>query len=393
MKHIKAGEPIRASLLNSLIDETTKQPPTFSGNKTGLGTVKGFHHSNVLVRILNETGENLNRFAVVALSEPIFEPDNDVFFQEPAFRGLKPNNETKNFAILQTPALQGEIVLGCVAGISIVKIDVQNESDELVTPKDETLMQSSSEGVARIIWKESGTGEKWGLILYPVGGGGETKIYAVVMSAIKCPPDPTLDPDDEDFRNSMGEIKIEGKTYEPEKNENGEPITDENGDKIYHYDKCACRELAGKEDEFPEQLVKGRQIEVIYAGQYDNPDYEPPDDDDDDEPDDDVPEKLDWYLAINTAKIYNAKLNSDVDAGESTTFNVADSDGEIIETTVWASMADEDTYWKSEAESFDIERRETDEGRRLVIVDGRCPIPKEDPEESENPPEPPEPPA
>jgi hypothetical protein len=26
------------------------------------------------------------------------------------------------------------------------------------------------------------------------GGGGETKIYAVVMSAIQCPADPTLDP-------------------------------------------------------------------------------------------------------------------------------------------------------------------------------------------------------
>jgi hypothetical protein len=97
------GDPIRATMLNAVIDGA-KIAKNLS--KTGAATGAAAGRSNVLVRILNATGEDLERFAVAALSEPIFEPENDVFFQEPTFRGTKPESETKNFAILQTPALR-----------------------------------------------------------------------------------------------------------------------------------------------------------------------------------------------------------------------------------------------------------------------------------------------
>jgi hypothetical protein len=366
LAHIKAGDPIRAPMLNAVIDGAK-----ITRNLSKSGAVKGTaaKHTNVLVRILNNTGEDLNRFSVVALSEPLFEPDNDVFFQEPAFRGTKPNSETKSFAILQTRALQEEIVYGCVAGVSVVKIDVQNESDEFVTPKDETTMSSSAEGVARIIWKESGSGEKWGLVLYPVGGsgGGESKIYAVVMSAIHCPSDPTLDPDDSDFREAMGEIKIEGKSYPPLTDENGDPILDENEEYTYQYDKCACRELAGKDDEYPEQIVKGTQIEVIKAGSYDNPDYEPPDENG--EGGNNEPEKLDWYLAVGTEGIYEGKIADEITgAAPDTTIDIKDSDNTDVTLSVHATALG--STQKIEADSGVIVTRL---GNKLVIIKSRCP--------------------
>jgi hypothetical protein len=203
------------------------------------------------------------------------------------------------------------------------------------------------------------------------------KVYAVVMSAIQCPDDPTASPDaseeageaDSGFYGKMGEIKIEGKTYEK----------DEDGNYI-RLDKCACRELAGKNDEHPEQLVKCGQIEVIKAGQYDilktleiyyrnkqfcfaprrrgakktnlcgfaplratihfcrilmylwsNPAYDP-----DGESENAEPKKLDWYLAVNRMDtIYTGTLDADV-VGVNGTANitVTDSDGEEFLFTV-----------------------------------------------------------
>jgi hypothetical protein len=200
-------------------------------------------------------------------------------------------------------------------------------------------------------------------------GGGESKIYAVVMSAIRCPSDPTLDPDDSDFRDKMGEIKIEGKTYEKDENNN-----------YIGLDQCACRELAGKDDEYPEQIVKGTQIEVIKAGSYDNPDYDQEAADEAAENGEsyDVPKKLDWYLAIETKGEYVTKLDADVNAGETTTITVKDSDGVESQFTVYAGMADEDTYWQGELSSFTVKRYAGNEGTVLQIVNGTCPIPIEE---------------
>jgi hypothetical protein len=218
-------------------------------------------------------------------------------------------------------------------------------------------MESNSEGVARIIWKESGTGEVWGLILYPVGGGGggggEAKIYAVVMSAIQCPDDPTLDPDDENFRDKMGNIKIEGKSYDTDNP---------------RYDRCTCRELAGKDDEYPEQIVKGTQIEVIKAGSYDNPDYDPDDEDSDE------PEKLDWYVAINTEGVYTGIISNQLNGVDSSSIiQIADSDGNLTSLTVYSYYLGQNQIIQS-GTGVMVARQQTEGGLRLVVVKSRSVI-------------------
>jgi hypothetical protein len=165
----------------------------------------------------------------------------------------------------------------------------------------------------------------------------------------------------------MGEIKIEGKTYSPLTNQNGEPILDENNEKTYRYDKCACRELAGKDDEYPEQIVKGRQIEVIKAGSYDNPDYEPPDENG--EGGNDEPEKLDWYLAIETEGIYYGKITSQVTGNEpDTTIKIKDSEDTEVTLSVHAIALG--ATQKIETDTGVIVTRIHD---KLVITKARCP--------------------
>lgn len=239
---------------------------------------------------------------------------------------------------------------------------------ELYSPADENSVPSYAIGdKVRAIYNGN-----WEIVT--AEESSKPKTYAVVMSAIQCPTDPTLDPDDEDFRSKMGEIKIEGKEYKPKLDENDEPELDENGKKQYEYDKCACRELAGKDDEYQEQIVKGKQIVVIKGGSYDNPDYDPEAAKEAEENGEsyDIPEKLDWYLAIGTEGKYNARLNTDVKASETTTITVKDSDGEEFQFTVHADMADENTYWQGNGSAFDIERRTGKGFIELQIVNGSC---------------------
>ena len=78
------------------------------------------------------------------------------------------------FVILQEPIGAGRMGRGMIMGVTPVRLDVQAESDEtasVVTGTTGTLM-SGSDGGARILWKESGTGEKWGIVQCPTGGAG-----------------------------------------------------------------------------------------------------------------------------------------------------------------------------------------------------------------------------
>ncbi|MDR0608605.1 MAG: hypothetical protein LBG58_00670 [Planctomycetaceae bacterium] len=90
------GDPIRATMLNAVIDGA-KIAKNLS--KTGAATGAAAGRSNVLVRILNATGEDLERFAVAALSEPIFEPENNetavLFFRNRLFATRNRNPKQK----------------------------------------------------------------------------------------------------------------------------------------------------------------------------------------------------------------------------------------------------------------------------------------------------------
>jgi hypothetical protein len=137
------------------------------------------------------------------------------------------------------------------------------------------------------------------------GSGSEASTYAVVIENIQCPDDTEKDPNDDNFRSKLGRIKILGKEYE-------NTGTDEEPE--YEYDYCACLELAGKDDEYPEQILTRTQVKVIKAGTFDNPDYVAPDPDADPpvEGTPDEPEKLDWYAAVETCGGYSATLDADL---------------------------------------------------------------------------------
>ncbi|GHT26797.1 hypothetical protein FACS18942_04900 [Planctomycetales bacterium] len=191
------------------------------------------------------------------------------------------------------------------------------------------------------------------------GGSTSAALYAVVMENIQCPADTTKTPDDEDFYSKLGRVKILGKEYENTGTED-EPE--------YDYDYCACLELAGKDDDYPEQILKGTQVKIIKSGTFDNPDYIAPDPEADPpvEGTPDEPEKLDWYVAVETGGYYTAAIDANIASGETGTFTIDENQFSVHGNLIPEGFtAETGTTYRIERSVFN--------GGVLQLVGGECP--------------------
>jgi hypothetical protein len=175
MKKVISGDKfqVKASTWNSFIDaaEHHKHTQLKLGADTLWGSIK-----TGIVLVRNDSGSLLEQFMPVILDDLIIQPDDAEKEQEfksrvPVFSGKKvsADNKDKPFAILQVPLESEKIGKALIQGITPAKINVGNESHQYAK-LDASELVSCSNGVGRILWKESGTGEKWALL--QLGGGG-----------------------------------------------------------------------------------------------------------------------------------------------------------------------------------------------------------------------------
>ena len=181
MKKVKSREKFRvkAETWNSFINaaEFVKQRQADMKSQTGRRDTKS---GTVMLR--NGTDAVLEQFAVVSIGNLIITPaDNEPEFRQamPVFEAvpLSDSNKDKPFAVLQKPLAKKECGIALVAGITPVKINVTSESHEYAEASAAGL-KSSDSGAVRILWKESGTGEKWAIAnlgAAPPSTGDETK--------------------------------------------------------------------------------------------------------------------------------------------------------------------------------------------------------------------------
>lgn len=181
MKKVKSREKfsVKAETWNSFINaaEFVKQRQADMNSQTGRRDTKS---GTVMLR--NGTDEALGQFALVCIGDLIITPtDNEQEFRNktPVFEAvpLSGSNKDKPFAVLQKPLAKKECGIALVAGITPAKINVSSESHEYAEASADGL-KSSDSGAVRILWKESGTGEKWAIVNLgsaSPSGGDETK--------------------------------------------------------------------------------------------------------------------------------------------------------------------------------------------------------------------------
>lgn len=181
-RKVQAGEPVvfSADQWNAFVDaaqanaqaeldQLAAQPSTFRDPD--------------VVRVKNETGRDLPRFAVVGLGQPMFVPGVNLaqFAREVTFRGVVPNGHAGRFALLLEPALQGRVAKAQVSGVCHARLNVGDASHGCAEANDgdTTRLITRPDGSAQVLWKDAGTGDRWGVVRFsslclgtPDSGGG-----------------------------------------------------------------------------------------------------------------------------------------------------------------------------------------------------------------------------
>jgi hypothetical protein len=175
MQKVAVGEKfkVKANTWNAFIDAAEYH----KNHQLQLGAESLRNNSKSgIILVRNDSVSLLEQFMPVILDDLIIQPDDEEKEQEfksrvPVFSGEKvsADNKDKPFAILQVPLESEKIGKALLQGITPAKINIGNESHQYAK-LDASELVSCSNGIGRILWKESGTGEKWCLL--QLGGGG-----------------------------------------------------------------------------------------------------------------------------------------------------------------------------------------------------------------------------
>lgn len=156
---VKAGDPldIKAETWNALMSGLRK----FRQSKDRIG-ILGPHtdliRSNLDVLVMNAVGDDLfGMFRVVRLGYPTLDLETNPLsaIKRICIDGLEPNDSTNQFAILQGPVAEDEIVRGVIQGLTLAFVMVEDDAHEYCnpTPSNSEYLTSAETGSARILWR------------------------------------------------------------------------------------------------------------------------------------------------------------------------------------------------------------------------------------------------
>lgn len=173
---VKPGDPYAPSarLHNALVDALAYVDTL---KKTGGQALEG---GPPLTWILcqNTSGSDRNTNEILAFAAPQITPTDNLneFRHRPTISGVTPTTSDRGrFGVLLAPCKNGAAAPIALAGVLAVQIDVTDANHKFADVKngDATKLASGSNGVASILWKESGTGTKWAIVRLG-GAGGST---------------------------------------------------------------------------------------------------------------------------------------------------------------------------------------------------------------------------
>ncbi len=171
LQRFSSGDPLntlRADTLNALVDSAKLVRAKLARGQFGaniIGYDAGPKSLEILIR--NDTGADIPAWGVVrpgASLEDVTANPVEVATR-PLFQGLTPT-AGGIFAVVQEPIPEDGIGVAIIIGVALVNLLVTSTGDTYANCTTATdKLTTGSTGAARIIWKESGTGDKLGLVL------------------------------------------------------------------------------------------------------------------------------------------------------------------------------------------------------------------------------------
>lgn len=195
-RHVRPGQKIEISTetWNAILDAAKAYQKSQRNRTAGplLST-----RSATIIRVKNESGDDVARGGVLGLGAPIFLPSQseDAFLREVTFRGVLPDDtHAGKFAVPLEPIRSGGIGRCFVGGVCQVKVDVVDEGHTCaeVDPGSTSSLVSSEDGSAEILWKAAddedaySTGEQWAVIRFGTTCGTN---HDTATGRCDCPED------------------------------------------------------------------------------------------------------------------------------------------------------------------------------------------------------------
>ena len=193
MPKASPGQPLRipAAEYNLMLDAAGDyQRRLFNQGAEG----GDLHASPGLVLVRNQSGADREQFAVLAISGVLIAPSENEreFRSRVAFAAGAPvEGDESHFVILQEPLKSGRVGRALICGVTPVKLNVVNADDQYASAKagQTGSLETAAVGAARILYKEPGTGLKWGVVLFPAA---LPIVEQEVVVDVECNPDGTL---------------------------------------------------------------------------------------------------------------------------------------------------------------------------------------------------------
>lgn len=170
LKKVQPGDPLQipAASFNMFIDAARAHRDRQHTQDQGAQPTM---RTGGMALVKNASGADQDRFAVLGINTPIILPTDNLngFKNRVAFNVVVPTaDHAEKFVILTEPLAAGRLGKGMVSGVTPVKLSVQSEDDEYAAVKvGETGFLETGQGPAQILWKEPGTGTKWGIVQFP----------------------------------------------------------------------------------------------------------------------------------------------------------------------------------------------------------------------------------
>jgi len=191
LKHVQRGDPLRigAGDWNKIVDATRaffeQQAPGMGGGNAPAAS--GVAKQTGVVLVKNASDAEQERFAVMGIDAPIILPgsegNEDEFKRQVALSCVVPTEADHGsgggrFVILLEPLAVGAIGRATVSGVSIVRLEVANDTDTQadVIDGDSSKLVTATNGAAQILWREDvdtsgGPATGWAIVRLGASGG------------------------------------------------------------------------------------------------------------------------------------------------------------------------------------------------------------------------------
>lgn len=166
---------IRADTLNALVDSAKLVRQRLSKGATGGGPRRQAPRPGALeVLAQNDTGGTLAEWSVVELLVPLVDATVDPIENQerPAFSAIAPTDGQSPVAVLAEPIPDGAVGRAVVMGVAVANLDVIDAAHDYCGPTAGVTgyLTTAETGPIRVLWKESGTGSKLGVVLLQEAG-------------------------------------------------------------------------------------------------------------------------------------------------------------------------------------------------------------------------------